>query len=146
MKQLMLAVAAMALFLTTAALPCLADGNPMPICNAHGCQKPQMLPAGASSTSWSDLLNWLTINTVSSQCALDASGVIWTCGFTSPSGAELLLAVDTSQTCTANGQCTYSSYTVPSGPGYTQYYTLDGTDHSLGSTVNVGCYPILLSQ
>jgi len=142
-KRLMLALAAIALFLTTTALPSLADGNPMPICTKTGCQKPP-LPDVASSTSWQNLFDWVTLNTLASQCS--TSGSIWTCGFTSPSGSQLLIVEDTSQTCTSNGQCTYSSYTVPTGPGYTQYYTLDGTSHSLGSTVNIGCYPIMLSQ
>ena len=39
MKRLMLALAAIALFLTTAALPSMADGNPMPhgSCPILGC-------------------------------------------------------------------------------------------------------------
>ena len=38
MKRLMLALAAIALFLTTAALPSMADGNPGPlICTIQGC-------------------------------------------------------------------------------------------------------------
>lgn len=43
MKRLMLALAAIALFLTTAALPSMADGNPMPhgtICTPLGCTAP----------------------------------------------------------------------------------------------------------
>jgi hypothetical protein len=39
-KRLMLTLAAMALFLTTAALPTLADGNPAPVCTPSGCTKP----------------------------------------------------------------------------------------------------------
>jgi hypothetical protein len=145
-KRLMLAFAAITLFVTTAALPCLADGNPEPICDKNGCQKPP-LPQVASSTSWQNLFNWVTFNTLASQCTVDAGGNIWTCGFTSPSGAQLLLVEDSSQTCAANGICSYSSYTVPTGPGYTQYFTLgSSTGISLGSTVNIGCYPIMLSQ
>jgi len=39
MKRLMLALAAIALFLTSAALPSMADGNPMPttVCTPLGC-------------------------------------------------------------------------------------------------------------
>ncbi len=44
MKRLMLALAAIALFLTTAALPSMADGNPMPtntpVCTPLGCTTP----------------------------------------------------------------------------------------------------------
>jgi hypothetical protein len=38
-KRLMLALAAFALFLTAAALPSMADGNPMPtnVCTPLGC-------------------------------------------------------------------------------------------------------------
>jgi len=39
-KRLILAVAAIALFLTTAALPSMADGNPAPVgnsCSILGC-------------------------------------------------------------------------------------------------------------
>jgi hypothetical protein len=39
-KRLMLALAAIALFLTTAALPSMADGNPIPICSPQGCTLP----------------------------------------------------------------------------------------------------------
>jgi hypothetical protein len=39
-KRLMLVLAAMALFLTTAALPSMADGNPGPICTPSGCTVP----------------------------------------------------------------------------------------------------------
>jgi hypothetical protein len=38
-KRLMLALAALALFLTSAALPSLAD-PPMPTCTPSGCTKP----------------------------------------------------------------------------------------------------------
>ena len=42
MKRLMLALAAIALFLATAALPSMADGNPSPhgSCPILGCTKP----------------------------------------------------------------------------------------------------------
>jgi hypothetical protein len=44
-KRLMLALAAIALFLTTAALPSMADGNPLPrgttICTPLGCTTAQ---------------------------------------------------------------------------------------------------------
>ncbi|MGA7560487.1 MAG: hypothetical protein WCF61_18500 [Terriglobales bacterium] len=40
MKRFMLALAALAMFLTTVALPSLADGMPEPVCNAQGCQLP----------------------------------------------------------------------------------------------------------
>ena len=44
MKRLMLALAAIALFLTTAALPSMADGNPTPhgntVCTLLGCTPP----------------------------------------------------------------------------------------------------------
>ena len=40
MKRLILVFAAMAVLVTASALPGLADGNPMPICNANGCKKP----------------------------------------------------------------------------------------------------------
>jgi hypothetical protein len=39
-KRIMLALAAITLFLTTVALPSLADGNPMPVCTAQGCTWP----------------------------------------------------------------------------------------------------------
>ena len=40
MKRLMLALAAIALFLTTAALPSMADGWPDPFaCTTRGCSK-----------------------------------------------------------------------------------------------------------
>src|ERR1035438_4602634 len=39
-KRLLLAVAALTFFLTTAALPSMADGNPMPTCDSKGCTKP----------------------------------------------------------------------------------------------------------
>ncbi len=124
MKTLMLALAAVTLFVTTTALPSLADGNPMPICTKNGCTKP--VPQNASVQSWQQFYVWIAGNT--------------------PNGTELLVVWDSSQTCTVVG-CTYSSYTVPSGPGYTQYYTLGAQAGSpLGSAVNIGCYPILLSQ
>jgi hypothetical protein len=42
-KRLMLALAAIALFLTTAALPSMADGNPLPrtVCTPLGCTTSQ---------------------------------------------------------------------------------------------------------
>jgi hypothetical protein len=40
MKRLVLALAAVTLFVTTAALPSMADGNPMPICTPQGCTLP----------------------------------------------------------------------------------------------------------
>ena len=40
MKRFLLVLAAMAVFVTSAALPSLADGNPWPICDANGCKKP----------------------------------------------------------------------------------------------------------
>ena len=43
MKRFMLVLAAIALFLTTAALPSMADGNPTPIgliCTLLGCSGP----------------------------------------------------------------------------------------------------------
>ncbi len=39
MKRLMLALAALTLFLATATLPLMAD-PPMPYCNEQGCQLP----------------------------------------------------------------------------------------------------------
>jgi hypothetical protein len=39
-KRFMLALATLALFLTTAALPLMADGNPEPVCNPQGCHVP----------------------------------------------------------------------------------------------------------
>lgn len=42
MKRLMLALAVVTLFLTTAALPSLADGNPMPVCTPKGCTMPPL--------------------------------------------------------------------------------------------------------
>jgi hypothetical protein len=39
MKRLMLALAALAMFLTSAALPSLAD-NPVPYCTPQGCCMP----------------------------------------------------------------------------------------------------------
>ena len=44
MKRFLLALAAITLFLATAALPSMADGNPMPVCNAKGCTVPLLLP------------------------------------------------------------------------------------------------------
>ena len=43
MKRLMLTLAALALFLTTAALPSMADGNPTPhtVCTPLGCTPSQ---------------------------------------------------------------------------------------------------------
>ncbi len=40
MKRLLLVLAAMSVFVTSAALPGMADGNPLPICDANGCHKP----------------------------------------------------------------------------------------------------------
>ena len=40
MKRLMLALAALTLFLATATVPLMADGTPMPYCNEQGCQLP----------------------------------------------------------------------------------------------------------
>jgi hypothetical protein len=143
-KQIMLALAAVTLFVTIAALPSLADGNPMPICTKTGCQKP--LPDYASSVSWQEFYAWTANNVATQSCSSDSSGFVWTCSFDSPSGTELLVVWDSSQSCTVEG-CTYSSFTVPTGPGYTQYYILGSSSGtSLGSTVNIGCYPILLSQ
>jgi hypothetical protein len=39
-KRLMLALAVITLFLTTAALPSMADGNPVPVCTPLGCTLP----------------------------------------------------------------------------------------------------------
>jgi len=143
-KTLMLALAAVTLFVTTTALPSLADGNPMPVCTKNGCTKP--VPQNASVQSWQQFYVWIAGNILTQTCAPDQSGNVWTCGFNTPNGTELLVVWDSSQTCTVVG-CTYSSYTVPSGPGYTQYYTLGAQAGSpLGSAVYIGCYPILLSQ
>lgn len=144
MKRLLLALSAIALFVTTAALPSFADGNPMPICTKTGCQKP--LPDYASAVSWQEFYAWTTSNIVTQSCSSGSSGYVWSCSFESPSGTELLVVWDSSQSCTVEG-CSYSSFTVPTGPGYTQYYILgSSTSTALGSTVNIGCYPILLSQ
>jgi hypothetical protein len=143
-KRLMLAVAAITLFLTTVALPSLADGNPMPICTKTGCTKP--LPPSAPTQSWANFYSWVATNTLTQQCASDQSGNVWNCGFVTANGTQLLAVWDSSQTCNNSGFCTHSSYTVPTSPGYTRYYDLDGASFSLGSTVNIGCYPILLSQ
>ncbi|MGA7445307.1 MAG: hypothetical protein WBQ43_11070 [Terriglobales bacterium] len=40
MKRFMLALAALAMFLTTATLPLMADGAPEPACTPQGCQMP----------------------------------------------------------------------------------------------------------
>lgn len=40
MKRFLLVLAGMAVFVTASALPGLADGNPLPICDANGCKKP----------------------------------------------------------------------------------------------------------
>ena len=117
----------------------------MPICPPGGgkCQKP--LPQGAATQSWVNFYSWASGYTLTQQCASDQSGTIWSCGFENGS-TQLLVVWDSSQTCNTSGQCTHSSYTVPTGPGYTKYYDLDNNTFSLGSTVNIGCYPILLSQ
>jgi hypothetical protein len=39
MKKLVFVLAAV-LLLTTATVPCFADGNPMPICDKNGCHMP----------------------------------------------------------------------------------------------------------
>lgn len=39
-KKLFLILATVTVFLTTAAIPSRADGDPAPICNAQGCKKP----------------------------------------------------------------------------------------------------------
>lgn len=39
MKKLILALA-VAMLLTTAAIPSFADGNPIPVCTKNGCQMP----------------------------------------------------------------------------------------------------------
>lgn len=43
MKKLFLVLAAVAVFLTTAAVPSLADGSPAPTCTEQGCKKPPLL-------------------------------------------------------------------------------------------------------
>ncbi len=40
MKRFLLILAAMAVFVSTAAIPSFADGNPWPICDTSGCKKP----------------------------------------------------------------------------------------------------------
>jgi hypothetical protein len=94
--------------------------------------------------------NWMVGNTMTQLCAPFVlphhdSSPIWTCGLTKPDGTKLLAVWDTAQTC-SKGTCTTSTFTVPTSPRYTGYYTLnDARRHVLGKTVAIGLKPVLLS-
>jgi hypothetical protein len=93
---------------------------------------------------------WMVGNRMTQLCAPVVlqhhdSSPIWSCGLTKPDGTLLLAVWDTSQTC-SKGVCTTSTYTVPTSPRYTGYYTLnDNRRHVLGKTVGIGLKPVLLA-
>ena len=90
---------------------------------------------------WTEVYNWVTGATLSSACTV--SGTVWSCGL-SRSGYQALAVWDASQDCT-NGVCASSTFTVPSGGGYTLYRDLTGAETSItGTTVPISAKPILL--
>lgn len=72
-----------------------------------------------------------------------AQGSIYTCNYTRSGGYQALAVWDASQTCNA-GNCTTSTFDVPSK--YVQYIDTTGTTTSLNgaTTVNISLRPILL--
>jgi hypothetical protein len=100
-----------------------------------------------SGKAYAQVYRWMVGN---SPQPCGQSGTVWTCGFTSPSGAPTLAVWDTAQTCSGStwdthGTCTYSQYSYP--PGYHYYFTLDdSTAHPImTTTVQIGARPILLA-
>jgi Putative Ig domain len=93
-------------------------------------------------TTYNEMTNWLVGATLSSPCA--AVGTVWQCGYTRPGGYKGLAVWDTSQSCNY-GNCTYSTFAIPSG--YDYYLDITGVKKQTnGSTVPIGSKPILLEN
>jgi hypothetical protein len=94
-----------------------------------------------AGVSYQQTESWLSGASVSNPCSNQAT--IWTCGYTRSGGYQALAVWDKSQTCNG-GNCTTSSFTLPSSQ-YTQYQDLSGNIKLIsGSTVQIGAKPILL--
>lgn len=103
--------------------------------------------ATAPAVAWQQVYGWMVGNSMTQSCAPDMTGNIWTCALVTPTGKQLLAVWDASKTC-SSGVCTTSTYSIPTGPNYTQYFTLDnGVAIPISSsTVSIGWKPILLTQ
>jgi len=93
-------------------------------------------------TTYGEVSNWLVGASLTSPCA--ANGSVWTCAYTRPGGYKALAVWDASQTC-SSGNCTTSTFNVPSGYVYSR--DLAGIKTRIGgSTVQIGSKPILLEN
>jgi hypothetical protein len=93
-----------------------------------------------AGTAYQQVYQWMIGASPAGNCS--ASGTVWTCNYTRPSGYAAMAVWDSSQTC-ASGICTTSLYAVPSQ--FVQYRDLDGKLTALTSSqIPIGLKPILL--
>jgi hypothetical protein len=107
------------------------------------------LPGGGlnqAGIDYSVLYYWLGGATATGPCT--SSGTVWTCGFTSASGAQAEAVWDSAQSCSvvnSSESCTFSNFSP--NPVYTTYEDLQGGSHTIsGSSVSIGVEPILLES
>jgi polysaccharide biosynthesis protein PslG len=101
----------------------------------------QIVPA---ATAYGEVNQWTVGATMNNACS--ATGTVWTCGFTRPSGYSALAVWDAGQDCTASS-CPTTTFTVPGG-GYIEYRDVAGNVTTLGTatSVQIGAKPILLEN
>jgi len=94
-----------------------------------------------AGVSYQQTEKWLSGASVSNPCS--NQGTIWECGYTRSGGYQALAVWDKSQSCNG-GNCTTSTFMLPSSQ-YTQYQDLSGNVSPIsGSSVQIGAKPILL--
>jgi len=99
-------------------------------------------PAGLTKAgvAYQQTESWLSGATSGGACS--KNGAVYQCSYTRSGGYQALVVWDSSQTC-SNGNCTTSSFSVPSQ--YTQYQDLAGNTATVsGGSVKIGAKPILL--
>jgi len=114
------------------------NGGNATLINNPGANNATLNPAGAA---WEQIYSWTLNAKYSTPCA-NAGGSVWQCTI-SQNNTTSLLVWDASQTC-ANGSCTTSDFTVPSG--YTEFDDLSGNVNQAiaNGTVAIGAKPIRL--
>jgi polysaccharide biosynthesis protein PslG len=99
-------------------------------------------PVSEAGSAYGEVYDWIVGATLSSACT--PNGSVWSCGFSRSGGYQALAVWDSSQDC-LNGNCTTSTFTIPSNTNYTLQRDLAGNETSLsGGTVAIGAKPILL--
>ena len=99
-------------------------------------------PISEGGTAFGEMSNGLVGSTISSACT--PNGTVWTCAFSRPGGYQSLAVWDASQDC-QNGDCTTTTFTIPTNVNYTMQRDIVGNETSVsGTTVPIGAKPILL--